>query len=516
MTTTAGEPPKRPNVLLILMDDMGFSDPGCYGGEIETPNIDHLAGSGVRFSNFYNTGRCWPTRSSILTGCYAPQVCMDPPDHDTGYRPSWQRLLPHYLRQCGYRSYHSGKWHIMNTKDPEGEGEFDVSWGTKLTGGHFDDVDGEKRFSSTVYTDHALECLRDHQAKHAGTPFFHYVCYTAPHFPVQAHEEDVAKYLERYDEGWDVMRERRWQRLQEAGIVNCPLSDREEDVLAPWWKPEFGDGYGPGEIEYAVAWDSLTDEQRRFQATKMAIHAAMVDRTDREIGRLLDQFRAMDVYDDTLVMFLSDNGASAEILLRGKHLREARPGSEDTYLCLGPGWSSCCNSPFRRHKIWVHEGGVATPLVASWPNGIEARGELRHDMGHCVDFVPTILELAGMRKEEIPLPDGAPPLPGESLVPTFAENGSVERSHIYFNHSGNRALRVGDWKIVSGVAATPVGTEDDPWALYDLSTDRCEMHDLAEANPKKLREMVAFWNECEATYRSDSGFKGASTNHNPK
>lgn len=504
-TTLAG---MRPNVMLILMDDMGFSDPGCYGGEIETPNIDRLANNGVRFTQFYNTGRCWPTRSSILTGYYAPQVCMDPPMR--GYRPPWQRLIPHYLGEAGYRSYHSGKWHVMNTRDPEVEGEFDRSWGYEIEqfNHFFHQDDGTTKFSATAVTDHALDCLQEHQSEHSGTPFFHYVCYTTPHFPVQAEQEDIDKYMDRYSEGWDVMREKRWQRLRDMGIVNCDLSEREPDVPAPHYlakKEEWDAQFGPGEVEYAVAWDSLTDEQKRFQATKMAIHAAMVDRTDREIGRLLDRLENMNVFEDTLVMFLSDNGASAEIMIRGQgHDPDAPPGSEKTHLCLGPGWSNCSNSPFRRHKIWVHEGGVATPMVASWPNGIKARGELRHDMGHVIDFLPTIMDLAGVKPEDIPLPHDAPSLPGKSLVPTFEQDGSVEHDHIYFHHEGNRALRVGNWKLVNESLVNR-GTTDDPWALYDLSKDRCEMVDLSTDMPAKYQEMRDQWQKCEDQYRTKCG-----------
>ncbi len=495
---------RRPNVLLVLLDDMGFSDLGCYGGEIETPNVDRLAANGLRFTQFYNSGRCWPTRSSLLTGYYAPQVRMDPPARDE--RPSWQRMIPQHLKQVGYRSYHSGKWHMFNTRDPEGEGGFDKSWGYDIEQfNHFFGGGERKTFSATAVTDHALGCLREHAAGHAGTPFFHYVCYTTPHFPVQAEQADIDKYMERYQEGWDVMRERRWRRLREMGIVHCELSRREPDVPAPHYlahKEEWDEQFGPGEIEYAVAWDSLTETQKRFQATKMAIHAAMVDRTDRELGRLLDQLDAMGVRDDTLVLFLSDNGASAEIMIRGKgHDPDAPPGSERTHLCLGPGWSSCSNSPFRRHKIWVHEGGVATPLVVAWPKGIRGGGELRHDMGHVIDFLPTILDAAGVAPGDIPLPPGAPALPGRSLLPAFVQDGSVEREHLYFHHEGNRALRVGDWKLVNESLVNR-GTDEDPWALYDLSRDRCEMIDLAGELPGKCREMLACWNECEARYRN--------------
>jgi arylsulfatase A-like enzyme len=503
--TTSTLSGKRPNIMLVLLDDMGYSDPGCYGGEIETPNIDRLANRGVRFTQFYNTGRCWPTRSSILTGYYAPQVCMDPPMPI--YRAPWQRMIPQYLATAGYRNYHSGKWHVMNTKDPEGVGGFDKSWGYDIEQYHhfFHEEDGSTTFSATAITDHALECLQEHQAGHADTPFFHYVCYTTPHFPVQAEQADIDKYMDRYNEGWDVMRERRWERMRKMGVVNCELSAREADVPAPHYlehKEEWDKQYGPGEIEYAVAWDSLTDEQKRFQATKMAIHAAMVDRTDRELGRLLDQLETMNVLDDTLVLFLSDNGASAEMMIRGQgHDPNVPAGSEMSHLCLGPGWSTCSNAPFRRHKIWVHEGGVSTPLIASWPNGIEARGELRHDMGHVIDFMPTFMDLAAVCPQDNPLPEGAPPLPGKSLAPAFEQDGSVTREHIYFHHEGNRALRVGNWKLVNESLVNR-GTNDNPWALYDLSSDRCEMVDLSGEMPEKCAEMQAQWQQCEDEYRN--------------
>jgi arylsulfatase len=234
----------------------------------------------------------------------------------------------------------------------------------------------------------------------------------------------------------------------------------------------------------------------------MAIHAAMIDRTDREIGRLIDQLRAMGVYEDTLVLFLSDNGASAEIMIRGQgHDPQAAPGSDATHLCLGPGWSTHCNAPFRRHKIWVHEGGVSTPLIASWPNGIRDAGGLRHDVGHCVDVMPTLLDLAGMPPSDIPLPGDAPPLPGMTLVPTLAEDGCAGERTIYFHHSRNRALRVGNYKIVNE-GTGPLGQPDDAWALYDLSRDRCERHDLSAEQPERCAQMKATWEQLEATYRA--------------
>ncbi len=495
---------KRPNIMIVLMDDMGFSDPGCYGGDIDTPNIDRLAERGIRYTQFYSTPRCWPTRSSTLTGYYAPQICMDPPERN--YRATWQRMIPHYLQPQGYRSYHSGKWHVMNTHDPEADGGFDKSWGYEIEQfNHFFHMEnGETKYSAEAITDHALACLQEHQQECPDTPFFHYVCYTTPHFPVQAEQADIDKYRDRYLEGWDVMRQRRYERMRDMGLIDCALSDREPQVPAPHYlakKEEWGAEYGPGEVEYAVAWDSLTEEQKQFQATKMAIHAAMVDRTDREIGRILAQLESMQVLDDTLILFFSDNGCSAELMIRGKgHDPDALPGSEFTHLCLGPGWSTCSNTPFRRHKIWAHEGGISTPLIACWPNGIRDGGALRHDVGHIIDFLPTFVELAGGDPANIELPPGAPALPGRSLVPGFAQDGVLQHEHIYFHHQGNRAMRVGNWKLVNE-GLTDKGSPEDRWALYDLSKDRCEMVDLAGQEPEVYQSLIQRWQTCEETYR---------------
>jgi arylsulfatase A-like enzyme len=507
-STQSPQSNKKPNVLLVVMDDMGYSDLGCFGGEIDTPNIDALANQGLRFTQFYNTGRCWPTRSCTLTGYYAPQVCMDPPLRD--YRARWQRMIPEFLKSANYRSYHSGKWHIFNTPKPEVDSGFDISFGYDIEQDkHHFEFNGVKKFSSTGITDHAIDCLKDHQANHSDKPFFHYLAYIAPHFPVQAEQADIDKYMGVYDEGWDVMRTKRWQRLKDMGIVNCDLSEREPDVPAPHYlehKDEWGALLGPGEVEYALPWNDLTDEQKEFQATKMAIHAAMVDRTDKELGRLLKQIKDMGAQEDTIVFFISDNGASAEMLVRGEgHDPEAAPGSEASYLCLGPGWSSNCNAPFRRHKIWVHEGGVSTPLVVSWPKGIKTKGELRHDRGHVIDFLPTLLDLAGVDANDIER-EGAPPLPGRSLVPAFDQEGAIERDHIFFHHQGNRALISGNYKLVNE-SIEQKGRLDDEWALYDLRVDRSEMNDLSKDQPELLAKLMKLWQGFEDEYRNQEGYQ---------
>jgi len=502
----------RPNVLIILADDMGFSDAGCFGGEIHTPNIDALAADGLRFTRFYNTARCWPTRSALITGYYAQQVRMDPP---VGLLPAWARLLPQYLKPMGYRCYHSGKWHVPGCIKQCADGGFDHSYTLDDQDRHFgprrlteDDrhlppVDPDSGYySTTAIADHAIKYLKEHAEQHADEPFFQYLAFICPHFPLQAPAEDIARYKDRYLEGWDAIRDERLKRLREMGIVNCGLSDRQPGIIPDWNLPEqeLKRRIGPGEAGRAVAWDELNDEQKKFQAIKMSIHAAMIDRMDREIGRVLEQVRAMGAMDNTIIFFLSDNGASAEQIIRGDgNDPAAAPGSAKSYLCLGPGWSTASNTPLKLHKTWVHEGGISTALVVHWPAGIKARGELRHDVGHVIDFVPTLLDLAGGTWSDQWHNATAPPLPGRSLVPAFTKDDSVTRDFLYFQHQGHGALRMGDWKIVS------LAPGKAPWELYDLAADRCEMRDLADLHPEQVNEMAAKWDELQAQFRKQAG-----------
>jgi arylsulfatase len=262
----------------------------------------------------------------------------------------------------------------------------------------------------------------------------------------------------------------------------------ERDLGPPYRFPEAFEKLGPGEVDRPLPWDELTPEQRRFQATKMAIHAAMVDRMDREIGRLIAQLRSMGVFDNTLILFASDNGASAEIMVRdGGHDPAAAMGSAASYLCLGPGFSSACNTPFRRHKTWVHEGGISTPFIAHWPAGITARGELRHTPAHVIDFVPTVLDLLHLDTPTQWHGEPIPPFPGKSLVPALADDVTIPRELLWWLHDNHRAIRVGDWKLVAAA--------NDPWELYDLKTDRAEQHNLAATHPDKVRELADLWQQ---------------------
>lgn len=500
----SAEKTRVPNIVLILADDLGYSDLGCYGGEIETPNLDRLAAGGIRFTQFYNTARCWPSRAAILTGYYAQQVRRDeiPGVAQTGgkgIRPGWAKLLPEILKPLGYRSYHSGKWHVDGMPLKNG---FDRSYSLDDHDRYFsprnhteDDrplppiEPATDYYATTAIADHAIKCLRDHAANHADKPFFEYLCFTSPHFPLQALPADIEKYRARYLTGWDEMRARRYSRQRELGLLECGLSPRGEKT-APRWNPseeELQKRIGPGEIDRAVAWSDLTDEQKQLQAAKMSIHAAMVDRMDREIGRVIEQLVAMQALENTIIFFLSDNGASAEQIIRGDgHEPREPPGSAKTFLGLGPGWSTVSNTPFRWHKSWVHEGGISTPLIAHWPSGIAEKGRLCNVPGHVIDLTPTIVEITHAERLKSWNNRPVPTAPGTSLVPLFASGGAISHEYFWWFHDGNRAIRIGDLKLVSA-------GKDGPWELYDMRVDRSEIKDLALQFPDKVADLKQAW-----------------------
>jgi arylsulfatase len=513
---------RRPNVVVFLADDLGYSDLGCYGGDIQTPNLDALAKNGLRFTQFYNTARCWPTRGALLTGYYAQQIRRDTVpgvrSGGQGLRPAWARLLPEMLKPLGYRSYHSGKWHVDGKAL---DGGFDHSYLIQDAGRFFspqvlleDDQRlppvqrGSDYYSTTAVADHAIKYLQEHSQKHAELPFFAYVCFFSPHFPLQAPQADIDRYRGKYDRGWELMRGERWARQQSLGLISGQLSPFEREVGPPYFFPDAYKALGPGEVNKPIPWNELTSQQQAFQATKMSIHAAMVDRMDREIGRVVDQIRAMNALDNTLIMFLSDNGASAEIMVRDDgHDPTAPPGSAATHLCLGPGWSTVANTPFRMHKTWVHEGGISTPLVVHWPAGIAARGELRKNPGHVVDLVPTILEVAGGKRSESYASKPVPTPPGKSLSPAFAKDNSVTHDYLWWSHEGSRALRVGDWKLVEAAPSMrgrgDAKTETDQlgtWELFNLADDRAETNNLAGKMPDKVRELASLWAQREQEF----------------
>lgn len=507
----AAEPTTHPNVMVILADDLGFSDPGCFGGEIPTPHLDALASSGIRMSRMYNTARCWPSRSALLSGYYAQQIRRDTvpgisPSGSQGKRPDWAPLLPAMLKPSGYRCYHSGKWHVDGLRLPSG---FDRSYSLEdhdhyfSPRVHFEDdrklppVDPAKpEYATETITNHALKCLSDHAAHHTRAPFFSYVAFTAPHFPLMAPADVIARHRQRYLSGWEKVRRDRWTRQQAFQELSGSLSPVERDQGPPYPFPKALEKLGVGEVNRPLSWDTLTDVQKAFQTDKMAVHAAMVEILDAQIGRLIHAIKSMKAFDNTLIVFLSDNGASAEIMVRGDgHDPSAPPGSAASYLCLGPGWSTVANTPFRKHKTWVHEGGIATSCVMHWPKGLPGGGSWNTTPGHLVDIVPTVLAAAGV--EPLPPKPGQPQRPGVNLLPALRKETGVARSTaLWWLHEGNAAVSEGPLKLVR--------TKGQPWELYDLERDRAETSDLAAVRPNDTARLAALWESQWAQFQRDA------------
>jgi arylsulfatase len=513
----AGEPkaPQPPNFLIILCDDLGYSDLGCYGSEINTPQLDAIANSGRRFAQFYNTARCWPTRGALLTGYYAQQIRRDTvpgvKSGGQGTRPKWAKLLPERISKLGYHSYHSGKWHVDGLPTQNG---FEKSYSLQDHDRHFhpknhtlDDkplppaTSSDGYYSSNEIASRAIDQLRYHQENHQGKPFFSYVAFTAPHFPLHAPQEIVDKYKPIYQQGWDQIRQQRWNKLKQLGLARDLQrpSDIETDIGPPYHFPEALQKLGTGELNRPLPWEQLSPQQKAFQADKMAVHAAMIEAMDSQIGRIFDFIKQDSArWENTLVLFLSDNGASAEIMVRGDgHNPNAAAGSAESYLCLGPGWSSVSNTPFRRHKTWVHEGGIATPMIAHWPAGIQSDPNPVSTPYHVIDIAPTILALAskhaGTEFESL-----NPKFPGLSFAREFQEQANrasrTESRVLWWQHEANRALRDGNLKIVAS-------GKDSPWELYDLAQDRAETENLATQRPQELERLAKTWNELTEQFR---------------
>jgi arylsulfatase len=511
---------QRPNVVLILNDDMGYSDIGCYGGEVETPNLDRLAANGLRFSQFYNTARCSPSRASMLTGLHPHQTGVGILTYDSGPEGYAGNLnhrcvtIPQVLKASGYRTYMSGKWHVASslTKPTDTwplQRGFDEFFGTIIGAGSFydpntltrgnDNVEHEAHAPGWFYTDaisdQAVAYIDAHAREHAGTPFFEYVAYTAPHWPLHAHDEDIAKYKGRFDAGWDALREARLEKLVASGILQPHWKLTERDPTQPPWT------------------EAEKDEQFRAWTLRcMEVYAAQIDRMDQGIGRILAALERNGRLDDTLVIFLADNGACAEdipqdvtidelvekLMIARRTTRSGEPvhfgndvtrmpGPENTYQSYGTAWANLSNAPFRLYKHWIHEGGIATPLIAHWPNGIDAsqNGGLRHAPGYLPDIMATIVEATGARYPSTFEGHAIDPLEGQSLLPVFAnEAAAVEnRKPMFWEHEGNAAVRIGQWKLVKRYPRD--------WELYDMDADRTELHDLAAQQPRRVQEMAA-------------------------
>src|ERR671933_1654975 len=463
---------RKPNVIVILADDMGYSDIGCFGGIIETPNLDRLAKNGIRLTEFYNTARCSPSRASLLTGLHPHQTGIGILTYSTGpegYAGNLSRnsvTIAEVLRQRGYRCYLSGKWHVASSLTEPTDAwplqrGFDEFFGTIIGAGSFynpntltrgnDNIEAEaERDPSFFYTDaisdQAVEFIRRHAREEPEAPFFMYVAYTAPHWPLHANEEDVAKYKGRFDAGWDRLREARLDRLVRDGIIHPSWQLTERDPT----QPPFSEA-----------------DHRAWRLRCMEVYAAQIDRMDQGIGRVIAALEETGRFENTLIIFLSDNGGCAEDIPPGVTARELvdelmiakaatrtgepvrfgndpdiMPGGEDTYQSYGTAWANLSNTPFRLYKHWVHEGGIATPLIVHWPEAIPQAGELRHRPGQLTDIMATVLEVSGAVYPDAHQGHAVPPCEGESVVPSFASDDR-ERGPLFWEHEGNEAVRVG-------------------------------------------------------------------------
>jgi len=503
---------KRPNIILIMVDDMGFSDLGCYGGEIRTPNIDRLASEGVRFSRFYNSSRCCPTRASLMTGLHPHRTGIghmtNPPPpkeswHDAGpdypsYRGVLNRrcvTLAEMLGPAGYATFIAGKWHLGFDRQeywPLQRG-FERFYGC-LSGAtrYFHPVEPRHMTSDNTYrveavsttdrpfyttdafTDHAIRFIRDEQAGEA-RPFFLYLAYTAPHWPHQAHEEDIARYRGTYMEGWDVIRQRRYEKQIALGLIDpaWELSPRPENV---------------------PPWSTLKPKKQTELDLRMAVYAAMIDRIDQNIGKLLEALESADLAENTLILFLSDNGACAEgpPLGRGA-ISPPEKRNEQHANNYGAAWAHVSSTPFRLYKHYTHEGGAATPFFMRWPARIAPQEEWYDSPAQVIDIVPTLLEVAGAEYPRTAHGNAIPPLRGVSLTPAFDGRKVGRTAPMFLEHEDNAFVVDGDWKLVGRGVSTHDGPKADRWELYDLSRDRTELHDLSTEHPDRVQRMADRW-----------------------
>ena len=518
---------KRPNIIIMMADDMGFSDIGCYGSEIKTPNLDGLAAGGVRLTQFYNTGRCCPTRASLLTGLYPHQAGIGHMMNDRGlegYQGDLNRscvTIAEVMKSAGYSTYMSGKWHVTKHVKPTGPRDnwplqrgFDRFFGTIHGAGSFYDPNSLTRDNTQIapenkdffYTDaiseNAAGFIREHAAAKKN-PFFMYVAYTSPHWPMHARPHNIAKYKGRYKKGWDALRAERHARMIKLGLVDSSWKLTPRDPGAPDW--------------------DKVDLKPWFER-RMEVYAAMIDCMDQGIGRIIGALKETEQFDNTLVLFLADNGGCAEefgsrgketpdpkrlavwppmkkgelqtamvprVTRDGRPLRKGRgvmPGPANTYIAYGLPWANASNTPFRRYKHWVHEGGISTPLIAHWPAGIpkERRNKFEHQPGHLIDLMATCVDVGGATYPNEFNGKKITPRQGVSLQPAFLGKPLGRSQPIFWEHEGNRALRDGKWKLVAKGA-------NGPWELYDIEADRTELNDLSQEHADRAKNMAGRW-----------------------
>lgn len=528
-TTTVAAP--RPNIILILADDLGYSDLGCYGGEIQTPNLDQLAASGIRFRHFYNTSRCCPTRAALLTGLYNQQAGigrMTTDEKEPGYRGYLTEnavTLAEVLKTAGYQTAMSGKWHVSNTIEQPKEAHlkwlahqadygnfspieqypthrgFDKYYGNIFgVVDYFDPfslVSGDKAVASVPAGYYHTDAINDTAVQYIKTmgaadkPYFLYVAHTAPHWPLQALPEDIKKYENTYKVGWDAIRRARYQRMAKLGLI-----DTARTKLSP-------------RIDADLLWQNNPDTV--WDARAMAVHAAMVDRMDQGIGRLLKALDESGERDNTLIIFLSDNGASPENAANygpgfdrpgetrdGRKIifptkKEILPGDQTSFASIGHRWSNVVNTPYRFAKAQSYEGGVRTPMIASWPKGIKNKGGYSDWLGHVMDFMPTFLELSGAKYPSVVKGQAITPYSGYSLVNAFTNKKTIRKTPLFNEHFNARSVRNDNWKLVSL-------SGDSIWHLYRIHDDETELVDLAGQHPEVVRQLAAEWQQWANTH----------------
>jgi len=518
---------KKPNILLIMSDDMGFSDIDCYGSDVSTPNLNSLAANGLRFRQFYNCARCCPTRASLMSGLYPHQAGIGHMTGDSGF-PAYRGdlssscvTIPEALRPAGYRTYMCGKWHVTRFVDKDGpkhnwplQRGYEKFYGTiEGSGSYYDpttlcrnntfispyndsEYKPEKFYYTNAISDNAVKYLREHGEESPDKPFFMYVAYTAAHWPMHALEKDIDKYRGKFDKGYGYYRAQRFAKLKQLGLISDDWDMSEQ----------------------AGDWERV--ENKEWEARCMEVYSAMIDCMDQGIGRIISELKRQNEFDNTLIFFLQDNGGCAEDMGRSVNrnwerritnhdpmdpnelqpvlwppmkTRDGRavlggpgvmPGPDGTYVSYGRNWANVSNTPFREYKHWVHEGGISTPLICHWPGHIKRPGTLYNNPGHLIDIMATCVDVAGSQYPKTRDDQEIQPMEGISLAPAF-ENMDLADRVIYWEHEGNRAVRQGKWKLVLKFPGN--------WELFDMEKDRTEMHDLAGEQPEKVQELAALY-----------------------
>lgn len=506
-------PAAQPNVIVVLVDDMGFSDIAPYGGEIDTPNLARLAQEGLRFTQFYNSARCCPTRASLMTGLHPHQVGIGhmTTEGGAGMNPNLPAAyqgnlndscvtLAQVAKSAGYATFMAGKWHLSG-KDPADwplQRGFDRYYGCLHGATHYFMPYGERImyagnqpdpqpkstsdrpfYTTDAFADHAISFLREHQAsERKKDPFFLYLAFTAPHWPLHAHEEELKKYRGRYQMGWDRLRSERYQRQLATGLIpdSWPLTARDPSV---------------------PAWDSLDSATQDACEHRMAAYAAMIDRIDQKLGDLIAAVKASGQWENTLFMFMADNGACAEgsTLGLGDPVKERRAGVPLMDISYGTCWANASNTPYRRYKHFTHEGGANTPFIAHWPQRIQAGRDWYRSPAQLIDIMATVVDVTGATYPTERGTHQILPMEGISLLPAF-DGKLLERGKpIFLEHEGNASVREGDWKLVGAGVSPAGGLQKKHWELYQLRDDGTEMRDLAATHPDKVKVLSQQWQD---------------------